>query len=373
MLNLEPAEEHAAVAEVARSIGTEVLSPAARDAEDTGAVPRAAWKAVFETGLVVPVEEDRGGSGVPDTLTHLLAVENLAYGDPAIALAAAWSGAAAFLLGRYGRSEQDDLLASLLGDLDARGSVALYEGYGRGPGEYATTVTVAGDGGVRVVGRKVGVPFATVAAATIVIGADAESGALRAVVVPSGTPGVLVEPGSGRLALQAAGIASVSYDVTVPAANLLGGPELDPQSLARSVERIRLLLVAAEIGVSQRAVDYASNYAVDRIAFGKPISGFQGISFPLAEAQMRINELRLELGDVATRLDDDPFADNSAAVTKLVGYAGEVAAETTRTAVQTLGGHGFIVDHPVELWYRSAATLATFDFDLNRSSFVPAI
>jgi hypothetical protein len=373
MFNLEPAEEHAAVAEVARSIGTQLLSPAARDAEAAGAVPRAAWKSVFESGLVVPVAEDRGGSGVPDTLTHLLAVENLAYGDPAIALAAAWSGAAAFLLGRHGTSDQDELLASLVGDVDARGSVALYEGYGRGPSEYDTKITVNDDGSVRVVGHKVGVPFATEAAATIVVGADSVTGALRAVVVPGGTPGALVEPSSGSLALHATGVASVSYDVSVPAANLVGGPDLDPQSLAVSIERLRLILVAVEIGVSQRAVDYASNYAVDRIAFGKPIAAFQGISFPLAEAQMRINELRLELGEVATDLDSDPFADNSSAVTKLVSFAGEVAAETTRTAVQTLGGHGFIVDHPVELWYRSAATLATFDFDLNPSSFAAAI
>jgi alkylation response protein AidB-like acyl-CoA dehydrogenase len=373
MLNLEPAEEHSAVAEVARSIGTKLLSPAARDAEAAGEVPAAVWKAVFESGLVVPVAEERGGSGIPDTLTHLLAIENLAYGDPAIALAAAWSGAAAFLLGRHATADQDELLASLVGDADARGSVALYEGYGRGPAEYDTTITVTGDGSVRVVGHKVGVPFATTAAATVVVGADSVTGVLRAVAVPSGTPGVLVESSSGSLALQATGIASVSYDVTVPAANLVGGVDLDPQSLAGTVARIRLILVAAEIGVSQRAVDYASAYAVDRIAFGRPIAGFQGISFPLAEAQMRINELRLELGEVATGLEEDPFADNSPAVTKLVSFAGEVAAETTRTAVQTLGGHGFIVDHPVELWYRSAAVLAALDFDLNPSSFVAAI
>jgi alkylation response protein AidB-like acyl-CoA dehydrogenase len=103
------------------------------------------------------------------------------------------------------------------------------------------------------------------------------------------------------------------------------------------------------------------------------IAGFQGVSFPLAEAQMRINELRLELGEIAADLEGEPRADSSAAVTKLVSYAGEVAAETTRTAVQTLGGHGFIVDHPVELWYRSAATLATLDFDLTPSSSVAAI
>jgi alkylation response protein AidB-like acyl-CoA dehydrogenase len=373
MLELEPSEEQAAVAEVARSIGLDVLSPAAREAEAARAVPPVVWRALLDSGLTVPVAEERGGGGVPDTMTHMLAVESLAYGDPGIAVAAAWSGAAAFLLGRHGARDQDALLGRLLTDPDARGSVALYEGFGRAPAEYATTIAVDGDR-TRVTGRKVGVAFADRAESVIVVGNDdALSGKLRAVVVPAGTPGVLVEPNPGGLALDAAGIGSVSYDVRVPSTNLVGGVDADSRALAESVERIRLIIAAAQMGTAQRAIDYASRYAVDRIAFGRPISSFQGISFPLAEAQVRVAELRLELSDIAARLDAEPFEDLSDAVTRLLSFAGEVGAETTRNAVQTLGGHGFIVDHPVELWYRSAAALAALDFELNRSSFQPAL
>jgi alkylation response protein AidB-like acyl-CoA dehydrogenase len=372
MLELEPAEDLAAVAEVARSIGLDVLSPAARQAETARAVPAAVWKALLDSGLTVPVAEDRGGGGVLDTMTHMLAVENLAYGDPGIAVAAAWSGAAAFLLGQHGTGDHDALLARLLTDPDARGSVALYEGFGRAPAEYATTVTVDADG-TRVRGRKVSVPFAALAGNVIVVGNDATSGKLRAVVVPTGAPGVLVEPNPGGLALDAAGIGSVSYDVSVPSTNLVGGADADSRALAQSVERIRLIIAAVQIGTAQRAIDYASRYAVDRIAFGRPIASFQGISFLLAEAQMRVAELRLEISDIAARLDTEPFEDLSDAVSRLLSYAGEVGAETTRNAVQTLGGHGFIIDHPVELWYRSAAALAALDFDLNHSSFQPAL
>jgi alkylation response protein AidB-like acyl-CoA dehydrogenase len=373
MLDLEPAAEHLAVAEVSRNIGLELLSPAARDAEAARAVPAAVWKSLLESGLTVPVPEERGGGGVPDTLTQMIAIENLAYGDPGIALASAWSGGAAFLLGRHASADHDDLITALVSDQDARGSIALYEGFGRAPSEFATTVTVQSDGSVKVVGRKVGVPFAAEAANLIVVGSDAATGKLRAVIVASGTPGVLVEANPGNLALDAAGTASVSFDVSVPAANLVGGADADSQALAGTVERIRLVTAAVQIGMAQRAIDYASNYAVDRIAFGRPISSFQGISFPLAEAQMRVAELRLELSEVATGLENEPFSDHSVAVTRLVNYAGEVASESTRNAVQTLGGHGFIIDHPVELWYRSAAALAALDFDLNHSSFQAAL
>jgi hypothetical protein len=372
MLTLEPSEEYSAVAELARVVGLEMLSPAARDAEAAKAVPATVWKSVLDTGLTVPVAEERGGSGMPDTMTYMAAIENLAYGDPGIAVAAAWSGAAAMLLGRHGSQAQDAVLSRLITDPDARGSVAFYEGFGRAPGEYDTKVTVAG-GQVTVAGRKVAVPFAGQASDIIVVGSDATSGRLRAVLVPSGTPGVVVEQVPGGLALNAAALASVSFDVTVAEENLLGGPDADSSALGRSIETIRLIIAAALIGTAQRAVEYAAQYATERVAFGRPIAGFQGVSFPLADGQMRVAALRLELRDICSRLDAEPFEDVSAAVTGLIGYAGEACAEATRTAVQTLGGHGFLTDHPVEIWYRSAAALAILDFDVNRSSFQAAL
>ncbi len=299
MLDLEPAEEHLAVAELSRSVGLELLFPAAREAQALRAVPARVWRAVLDTGLTVPVPEERGGPGVPDTLTQMIAVENLAYGDPGIALAAAWSGAAALVLARHGSAEQEDLLWALLSDPDARGSVALFEGFGRGASGLRTTVGVEADGTVVVRGDKVAVPFIDEGVWLVVVGMDPHHGGLRAAVVPRDTPGLQVGPRSGVLALEATGAGSVSFDVRLPSGALLGGPDADPQGLASTIERVRLLTAAVQIGTAQRAIDYAAAYAVDRVAFGKPIAGFQSVSFPLAEAQIRIEELRLELGEIA--------------------------------------------------------------------------
>jgi alkylation response protein AidB-like acyl-CoA dehydrogenase len=372
LLDLEAAEEHLAVAEVSKNIGLELLYPAARDAEAARSVPQGVWRALLDTGLTVPVPEELGGGGVPDAITQMIATENLAYGDPGITLAAVWSGAAAFLLSRHASTEQAQLLADLVGNPDARGALALYEGYGRAPWEYQTTVAVQADGSVKVTGHKVSVPFAAEVENIIVVGLDATSGALRAVLVPAAA-GVTIEENPSNLALDATSAVSVSFDVTVPVANLIGGPDADAQTLATTVERIRLLVAAVQVGTAQRAIEYAAHYATERIAFGKPIAAFQGISFPLAESQMQLEELRLEIYEVAACLETEPGQDFSSAVTAVVNYAGEVAAEATRTAVQTLGGHGFIKDHPVELWYRSAAALSALDFDPTYSSFQPAL
>jgi alkylation response protein AidB-like acyl-CoA dehydrogenase len=372
MFDVSPSEEHLSVARMCRSIAVDVIAPAARQAETERAVPPAVWKALLETGLTMPVAEEFGGEGVPDTVTQMIAVENLAYGDPGITMAAVWNGAVAFALGQHGGQTHRQLLTRLISNPDLRAGLALYEGFGRGASEWAATIGVSGDE-VAVRGRKVGVPFAGAASVFLVLGLDPATGDLRLATVPASTAGVSVTTGPGALALEAVGAGTVDFDVRVPRANLVGGPGADSLAIATTAARLRLLVAAAQLGAAQRAVEYASKYATERIAFGRPIAAFQGVSFPLAESQMQLAQLRLEISDVASRLDVEVFADLSRAVTAVVNYAGEVASEASRTALQTLGGHGFIKDHPVELWYRSCAALSVLDFDPLASAFVAAL
>lgn len=372
MLDLEPTDEERAVTELCRDLALEVIFPVARQAEAEQSVPADVWKALLETGLLVPVPEELGGDGVVDTQTQMVALEGLAYGDAGIALAAAWHGAVCLALGQHGAATHAELLASLLGNPDLRAGLALYEGHGRSTAELETTVQISGDT-VTVRGRKVGVSFAKNADFYLVVGRDATSGALRLVTVPAETAGITVTAAPGGLALNATGLGSVEFDVTVPAGNLVGGTEAGPSGISRTLQRIRLIVAAVALGTAQRAVDYASKYAIERIAFNQPIAGFQGVSFPLAESQMQLSAVRLEIADLADRIDATDGADLTDAVTAALAYAGEAASQAGRQALQTLGGHGFITDHPVEIWYRSTAALSTLDFDPTASAFVAAL
>jgi alkylation response protein AidB-like acyl-CoA dehydrogenase len=369
MTNLDWPEELAELAGLAREVGLEVLGPAARDAEADG-VPAQVWATLFGTGLTTPVDEALGGGGVLSAVEEAVAAENLAYGDPGITLAAFRSGAAALLLTAHGTPEQKETLRGV--GAAWRGSVALHEGYGRSPQEYETTVTVDGDQ-VRVQGRKESVAFAHRTDTVVVIGNDPARGGLRAVLVPTAAAGVEVVPDSPGLALGAVPTSTVTLDVTLPAAALLGGPGADPEALARSVERIRLLPAAVLVGCAQRAVEYAAEYAKDRVAFGRPIVGFQGVSFLLAEAVMRLAAARHSVLDVASHLDAGHGEAASRLMGEAISYTAAAATQATRDAVQVLGGHGFIRDHPVELWYRSAAAISVTDVDPLVSVFDPAL
>jgi len=373
-MTIETTEELAAVAELAREIGTEILAPAARQAEADCAVPELAWKTLLETGLIVPLSEENGGGGIPDARTQVVALEHLAYGDAGITVAAFWSGAAALLLSRHGRNEQVQMAIALSNNPVARGAVALYEGYGRAPSEFTTSISTTAEGTLRVLGRKVGVAFGSIAEPLIVIGVAEDTHTLQAVLVPTDHPGVTVDHAATNLGLNASSTVTLNIDVTVPASNLVGtGENALSTRLETTVSRIRLALAAVQIGAAQRAIDYAANYAVDRVAFGRPIASFQGVSFPLAEAQMRIDQARLEIADVADALDSDETTNCENAIGWAVNHASEVAAEASRTGVQTLGGHGFITDHPSEMWYRVTAALSTLDFDPIKSTFQPAV
>lgn len=375
-MELELTEEQDAVAAVARSLGMDVLSPAARDAEASRTVPDAVRKALFETGITIPVDERHGGGGIPDAVTQMIAIESLAYGDPGITMASVWCGAVALLIGQCGTDQQRaSLLPSFANDADRRSAVALYEGHGRGPAEYSTTISRAADGRWRVRGRKLAVAGAHTATPIVVVGVDPGDGRLRAAVVEPGDAGIAIEDGHSHLALDAAAPTAVTFNVEISADRLVGSADDDQSVLAAAVGRIRLAAAAASLGTAQRAVDYSAEYAQERIAFGKPIAAFQGVSFMLADASIRLSAARLETLDVAARIEarTEPPAELERSVTNAVNYAGVVATESTRDAIQVLGGHGFITDHPVELWYRAAATLSSLDFDPLCSAFEPAL
>ncbi|HXN61605.1 MAG TPA: acyl-CoA dehydrogenase family protein [Acidimicrobiales bacterium] len=359
------------VAQLARQVGLEVLGPAARIAESQRAVPEEVWNVLFETGLTMPIDEQYGGGGVPDSLEQMEIAENLAYGDPGIAVAALSNAAAPLLIGRVGDASQREALSLLARDVEARSSVALFEGYGRSPSEYETSFTPIDNGLWRIVGQKLVVPFASEANPLLVVGISKSDGTLKAAVLDAHADGIETKLNTRALALDAMPTFTMHLDAAVASENLLGGVEADADELASGIAHYRLLLAAVMVGTAQRANDYASQYATERVAFGRPIAAFQGISFLLAEAQIRIESARLSIREAAFWLKGSLAFQQE--VTRIVNYAGVVATQSTRDAVQVLGGHGFIADHPVELWYRSAAALSTFDFDPLYSNFEPAL
>jgi hypothetical protein len=367
MFDLQRSDEQSTLLEIVHAFAEKELRPVAREAEKAGHAPTALQASLHALGLACPISEEHGGQGVPDLVTYLMIAEELAWGDPGIAYAALAAGHAAILIGLCGtREQQREWLPRFVRAEPANASVWLYEGFGRAPSELRA-IAERTTSGWSLTGAKAEVLHPTAAELAVLIARRADTSALAAFVADGTLSGATVvrdDRALGRIGLSVASTGAVRLDgVSLPESALLAGGGGD-LALARAIAWVRLTLPALALGCARAASEYAREYAMQRIAFGRPIAAFQGVAFPLADLDMAIDAARLELWETARLVETSADAALlERLTTSCVARAAEVVLRATREGVQTLGGHGFITDYPVERWYRAAAALAAIDFD----------
>jgi alkylation response protein AidB-like acyl-CoA dehydrogenase len=194
-------------------------------------------------------------------------------------------------------------------------------------------------------------------------------------VVPPGTPGLSQGQKFRKYGIRASHTAEVVLDdVRVPGRCLIGGKERLDERLSRvrsggssgeqaamkTFERSRPSVAAMAVGVARAAVEYATDYARNRVQFGHPIGQNQAIAFMLADMQASVDAARLLTWRAAWMARHGvPFAHAEGSMSKLV--AGETAVRVTDQAMQILGGNGYTRDFPVERWHRDAKIFTIFE------------
>jgi alkylation response protein AidB-like acyl-CoA dehydrogenase len=106
-------------------------------------------------------------------------------------------------------------------------------------------------------------------------------------------------------------------------------------------------------------IEYAIPYAKDREAFDQAIAQKQGIAFKLAEMHIETESMRWLTWKAASQLEQGSDALKSCHHAR--AYAAPQCMWVADQGVQVLGGHGFIREHPVEMWYRNARTLGVLE------------
>jgi alkylation response protein AidB-like acyl-CoA dehydrogenase len=189
---------------------------------------------------------------------------------------------------------------------------------------------------------------------------DAAAGAagVQAFLVDKGTAGMEIGEREKNMGLKALDTRTITFEnCKVPKENKLGGDAgCDAEKL---MNYTYVGLAAMAVGVSKAAFEYARDYAKEREAFGEPIASRQAIAFMLAEMAIEVDATRLLAWEAAWRLDKGLDANHEAYLAKQ--YAAEKALMITDRAVQVLGGHGYIREHPVELWLRNGRGFSTFE------------
>lgn len=342
---LRPNDEQTALQDTLRSFALEVIRPAARSAEEAKATPEEILNQAHEIGVAAPVDERFGGGGLFDAVTHCLVAEELAFGDPGIAYQVLGSGLASIVIGVAGSDAQRrEWLPAFADVTPARSFVAYGEKIAAGDFE-ALDTTIDGD---KVSGEKYGVLDAPQATVGIVIGSAGDS--FGAALVEPDVFEVL-KP-EDKLGLEAAPTSVVRFDGV--------GEALEPgPALTAALLWSKLLTGAIALGCARASLEYASQYAIEREAFGKPIGAFQGVSFKISDMATEVNAARVAIWRAAWKIDRREAT--PADVAEANSFALETAIRCGDDGVQVLGGHGYIRDHPVEKWFRDAVTLAVFD------------
>jgi acyl-CoA dehydrogenase len=112
----------------------------------------------------------------------------------------------------------------------------------------------------------------------------------------------------------------------------------------------RILIAAEALGLGFVAIERASQYARDRVVFGRPIGQNQGIQHPLAECWMRLDSARLSVMQAAWRYDRGLSCGAEANTAKFL--AAEAGFAACQQAVMTHGGFGYAKEYHVERYMR---------------------
>lgn len=358
MLDFRPDEEQKMLTDAIMRYATERVRKVFRDAEEDGRIPQGVVKAGWEIGVLpTSIPEAYGGFGEYSSITNVLAAEEFAWGDLAIALQVMVPNLVAVPLMLAGTDAQkEQYLPMFCAAGMPKVTAALMEPVVRFDPFKLGTTAVSDNNGTILNGTKTVVPLAG-EADLILIYAN-EDGKTHAFLVPTGTDGVTVGDKNKLMGIKALPTYMVTLaDVHIPAANKLGGAAGIEFSLLLNHSRVALAAVA--VGVARAGFEYARDYAKQRVQFGEPIGHRQSIAFMLADMATDIDEARLLVWEAAWMLDQGQDATREAALLKQ--RVDEIVVNVADRALQVLGGYGYIREYPVELWLRNARGFASFD------------
>ena len=350
LFDLSLTEEQEMLRDSCRSFADEQLRPAALDADTQAHAPAELLNASRDLGIhLLGVPESLGGVGQErSAMTNVLVAEALAHGDLGLAVACLAPSAVSNALVLWGdRDQQSAYLPAFVSDSAPAAALAIQEPTALfDPFKLSTQARRVGDGYV-LSGVKSLVPRAA-EAELFIIAAHLEGRGPALFIVESSASGLsfLAEPAMG---LRAAATGRVVLDdVSVPRGALLGN--VSTEIYAACITLARIGWCALAVGAAPAALDYLGPYVNERTAFGEPISHRQAVAFSVANVAIELEGMRLLTYRAASRAEQGrSFIEETALARRLCAEKG---MQIGSDAVQLLGGHGFVKEHPAERWYR---------------------
>jgi alkylation response protein AidB-like acyl-CoA dehydrogenase len=355
MISFELSEEQKLAQSMVQEIAAAALRPAARGADDREAIPQSILDEIWATGIIQS-QADPEQAARSATLNAIL-LEELAVADASFAIAAAAPlGFLGTIAAQGSAAQKKNLLPLFAGDKYRCATVAIMEpGFDFDVTTIRTTAVKTRDG-YRLSGQKALVPLAERCSHFIVIAQC--DGNPEAFIVDRNSKGVTVGEKKPNIGLRALEMATLSFnDVELtPAARLGESAGCDVQ---RIVDSARTALSAIMTGTARAVMEFVMPYTKERVVHGDALAKKQTIAFRLADMRIETDAMRWMTWKAASILEKGGDATRQAQLAYT--YAGEQAMWIADEGVQMLGGHGYLRDNPVEMWYRDARTVSVLE------------
>lgn len=348
------------IQQLARSFAADEIAPHADKWDRDACFPVAVAHRMGELGFLgMLIPEQYDGLGL-DTLSYLLALEEIAAADASTAvLMSVHNSLPTQMLLTFGSAAQKQRFLAPMARGEMIGAFALSEPEaGSDASSLRCQATRDGDDWV-LSGTKSWVTSGTFADVILVMARTDTpehrrgSRGISAFIVTPDLPGFHVGKKEDKMGLRASPTVQLNFDgLRVPVGNLLGDEGQGFIYAMRSLDNGRLGIAAQALGIARAALQHSLTYAAERTQFGQAIKEFQAIQFKLADMSARITSARALLHATAAAKDRGEPITKYGSMCKLL--ASETAMFVTTEAVQIFGGYGYVKDYPVEKLFRDA-------------------
>ncbi|HUY78795.1 MAG TPA: acyl-CoA dehydrogenase family protein [Ktedonobacterales bacterium] len=355
---IQMAAEEKMLLDMVRDLAREKVAPRAAEIDATGEFP---WDMkdllARQDILAMPFAEEYGGLGSSE-LSILMVIEELAKACATTALLLCVQQLGSMPIKLAGTDEQKQRTFPRLATGEWMAAYALTEpGSGSDAGAMRTRAERRGDTYV-LNGLKHFITNAGLAHINTVFAVtDPEAPGTRGIsafIVEGDRPGFRLGHIENKMGIRGSQTGELVFeDCAIPAENLLGKEGEGFKIALATLDRTRPGIAAQALGIAQGALDFAVQYAKQRVQFNQPIISNQGIQFMLADMDIQVEAARRLVYHVG-ELMDEGVANFSRESAIAKTFASDAAIQVTNDAIQVLGGYGYMKEFPVERMMRDA-------------------
>jgi alkylation response protein AidB-like acyl-CoA dehydrogenase len=317
--------------------------------------PRELFVKLGEAGLMGIIVPERYGGAGADYVSYALAVEELARIDAGTAVTLSVHTMICAAILRLGSDTLKTHWLPRLASGAAIGAFALTEPDAGSDAAALRATATRVQGGYALNGRKQWCTNGSVAGVTMGMFRTGGGGAkgVSAFLIPSEAKGVVVEKVTEKLGIRTSNTCDLAFDdVHVSREALLGNEGDGFGSAMTALTSGRIGIAAQAAGILAACLDQSVLFAKDRVAFGRAIGAFEGVSFKIAQMATDLDAARLLIYRAAALADAGRAFVIEASKAKL--FASTAARKAAAEAIQIHGGYGYTTEFPVERYYRDA-------------------